>query len=348
MDKFRILVVDDERDVRTVLRLALSTKYEVVEAHDGLDALEKLERAEPDLVVLDIMMPLMDGYATCRSIRKNPRFREIPVLFLSAKTDKEAIKEGYGAGANLYITKPFEPERVVRNIEYFFKEQNAKPRPKKLAIEQVDQPTIPKPRSQASAPPAAEPKEAPQPETPPPPKRPESARPPRPRVIIVDDDCELLDLLTVALSDDFEVTTAMDGIEAVEKIIVYQPDLVVLDAMMPKMSGYQICASLRRNRNFSDVPIIFISAKSSERDQEYCRRLGADEFIAKPFDPHLLRQRLLAYTKKPDFFLRPKKLTIEQIRMRERAEKEWLEERERRARSRRRTAEIRNLIDRET
>ncbi|MBM3333508.1 response regulator, partial [Candidatus Sumerlaeota bacterium] len=72
---FRIMVVDDEADVRAVLRLALAPKFEVVEAHDGLDALEKLERSEPDFMVLDVMMPLMDGFQVCRVVRKNPRFR---------------------------------------------------------------------------------------------------------------------------------------------------------------------------------------------------------------------------------------------------------------------------------
>jgi len=358
MNKFRILVVDDEEDVRTILRLALGTQYEVVEAHDGLDALEKLERAEPDFVVLDVMMPLMDGYETCRAIRNSPKFRDLSVLFLSARRSTQAIKDGYGAGATLYLTKPFDPERLVRNIEQYLQESRVKPRAKRFTLEAL-QAAAEKPAAVARAmvePPAAAKPAAPSgiPQTPPPVAvsrvEPAAAPPEKPpaglrfRVMIVDDERDVLDLITTVLCQDFEVTTARDGIEAVEKIILYQPDLVVLDAMLPKMSGYQLCTSLRRNQNYSKTPILFISAKSSPRDQEYCKRLGADDFLAKPFDPEDLRQRLLAYAKAPGFVLRPKKLTLEQIRARESTQR-WEKERDRRAEERER--EMKGFIDRE-
>lgn len=331
MAKFRILVVDDEEDVRTIERIALSPRYEVVEARDGLDALEKLERAEPDLVVLDIMMPLMDGIETCRAIRKNPKFRDIPVLFLSVRKEKAEIKEGYEAGANLYLTKPFDPDRLVKNIERFFEESKAEPRKKRFTIEQLEQIERDKDQARmASAKPVAkaQPATTADKAAAPPGRR---TTPDRPRVMIVDDNADLLEMLRIALADDFEVTTAQNGIEAVEKIIDYEPDLIVLDAMLPKMSGYQLCISLRRNRNFSQTPIIFISAKSSQRDQEYCWRLGANEFIAKPFEPEMLRRRLLSYARSPQFTIRPKRLTYEQIRVREKAELSWAEQREQRA-----------------
>jgi CheY-like chemotaxis protein len=154
----------------------LGAAYEVVEAHDGLDALEKLERAEPDFIVLDVMMPLMDGFETCRAIRNNANFRDIPILFLSARRSTQAIKEGYGAGANLYLTKPFEPDRLVRNVEQFLREYGAKPRPKRYSIEAleapgakptpdrvapVEPPKLAPPKVQAPTPPVAAPAEAP-------------------------------------------------------------------------------------------------------------------------------------------------------------------------------------------
>lgn len=328
MAKFRILVVDDEEDVRTIQRLAMGTKYEVVEAHDGLDALEKLEQAEPDFVVLDIIMPLMDGFETCRAIRNHPKFHDIPVLFLSAKREKEEIKKGYGAGANLYLTKPFEPDRLVKNVDYFLQERRAKPRAKRYTMEQL---TGARAKETPSASAVAEPTEAPKPTQAEPL---EPSAPPRPRVIIVDDNTDLLELLSMTLCEDFEVTTAENGIEAVERIILYQPDLIVLDAMLPKMSGYQLCASLRRNRNYQRTPIVFISAKSSERDVDYCRRLGANDFLAKPFDPQMLRQRLMTYASAAKFRMCPKKMTLEQIRQREKTMK-WVEKHEPRSASRR-------------
>jgi len=332
MPKFRILIVDDEEDVRAVLRLALGNEYESVEAHDGLDALDKLEQAEPDFVVLDIMMPLMDGFQTCQAIRKHPKFHDTPVLFLTAKHEKEEIKKGYGAGANLYLTKPFEPDRLVKNVRYLLEERNARPRRKRHTIERLSRPSA-KEIPTASA--VAEPAEAEEPVRAAPPKPPaaQPAAPTRPRVMLVDDDTELLELLSIALSEEFEVTTAENGIEGVERIVIYQPDLIVLDAMLPKMSGYQLCTSLRRNRSHRRTPIVFISAKSSARDQEYCRGLGANAFLAKPFDPETLRQRLQTYASAPGFTVRPKKMTIAQIRRREKTMK-WVEKHEPRSPSR--------------
>jgi len=360
MSKFRVMIVDDEEDVRTILRLALSPKYEVVEANDGLDVLDKLERAEPDFLVLDVMMPLMDGFETCRAIRKNPRFHDIPVLFLSAQRTTEAIKQGYGAGANLYLTKPFEPDRLVKNVDYALEQSRAKPRPKRYPLEQVvgmgPKATAP---AQAVVRPAEAP-EPPRPETPeppldkasepapsetPPPPPPRAPAPLRPRVMVVDDDTDLLNILSIALGADFEVTTARNGIEAVERIVLYEPDLIVLDAMLPKMSGYQLCTSLRQNQNYCQTPIVFVSAKSSQRDQDYCRRLGANDFVAKPFDPEALRERLLAFTALPGFAVNPKKLTLAETRQHARGAVEWADEAERHAR--RRAPDLQDFIDRE-
>ncbi len=110
-----------------------------------------------------------------------------------------------------------------------------------------------------------------------------SPRPPRPRVLVVDDEEDLTAICAIALEGEFEVATANDGIQAVEKITLYEPDIIVLDAMLPKMSGYQLCQSLRRNCRFKRTPIIMISGKSSPRDREYALRLGATDFLAKPF-----------------------------------------------------------------
>lgn len=118
--KWRILLVDDEPDVRLIVRTTLQDKYEIVEAHDGLDALEKVERYEPDFIIMDVMMPLMDGFEACLAIRRTPAFKDIPVMFLSALGKKDDIKKGYSSGANLYLTKPFDPPRLLKNVDVFF------------------------------------------------------------------------------------------------------------------------------------------------------------------------------------------------------------------------------------
>lgn len=112
-----VLIVDDEPMARTLLRLMLvRSGYEVIEAEDGADALEKIQADPPDLVILDVMMPGMDGLKVCASIRKDLQLSELPVIMLSAKSDIIGIHEGLDVGANKYLTKPVSPEELSRHV----------------------------------------------------------------------------------------------------------------------------------------------------------------------------------------------------------------------------------------
>lgn len=119
---YKILIADDEAEIRDVLHLYLEKDgYDVIEAEDGVEAMEKLRKENPDLVILDIMMPGLDGYRVLRNIREN---NNIPVIILSAKdTDADKIL-GLDLGADDYITKPFGPleavARVNSNIRRFY------------------------------------------------------------------------------------------------------------------------------------------------------------------------------------------------------------------------------------
>ncbi len=108
----RVLVVDDEPDIRTVVSSALrrlDVPVEVAEAEDGLDAIEKVKAATPDLVVLDVMMPRMDGFETCRALRENVRTAFVPILMLTASADQDSRTKGYLVGTDDYMSKPFTP-----------------------------------------------------------------------------------------------------------------------------------------------------------------------------------------------------------------------------------------------
>jgi CheY-like chemotaxis protein len=112
-----VLVVDDEPMARTLLRLMLvRAGFEVVEAEDGFDALQKVSQNLPDLMILDIMMPGMDGFTVCESIRNDARTAALPIIMLSAKTDAESINRGLQVGANKYLTKPVSPEDLTRHV----------------------------------------------------------------------------------------------------------------------------------------------------------------------------------------------------------------------------------------
>ncbi len=112
-----VLVVDDEPMARTLLRLMLvRAGFQVTEAEDGYDALAKVERNKPDLVLLDVMMPGIDGFAVCESIRNEVATSQVPIIMLSAKTDLTSISKGLRVGATKYLTKPISPDELTRHV----------------------------------------------------------------------------------------------------------------------------------------------------------------------------------------------------------------------------------------
>ena len=116
MTKSRILIAEDDTHIREILHVFLElSDFEVVEACDGVEALELAERSRPDVILLDVMMPRMDGYETLRRLRGSYATRHIPIIMLTAKNTREDTLSGFRGGANDYIVKPFDaPELLLR------------------------------------------------------------------------------------------------------------------------------------------------------------------------------------------------------------------------------------------
>jgi DNA-binding response OmpR family regulator len=113
----RILIVDDEPSIVISLEYLMKREgYDVAVAGDGEAALEALARATPDLVILDVMLPKLNGFEVCRRIRADPRWREIRVLMLTAKGRETEVAKGLGVGADAYVTKPFSTRELVAQI----------------------------------------------------------------------------------------------------------------------------------------------------------------------------------------------------------------------------------------
>ncbi|MGF1506457.1 MAG: response regulator transcription factor [Chloroflexi bacterium] len=107
---YRLLVVDDEDDIRDIIRSTLEAEdYAIDEAANGREALVQVERNPPDAIILDVMMPVMDGIDVCSRIRANPYTAKIPIMFLTALDDPEAVVRGLDAGGDDYLVKPFDP-----------------------------------------------------------------------------------------------------------------------------------------------------------------------------------------------------------------------------------------------
>lgn len=113
----KILIVDDEQDfVETIEFFLTRKKFKVATANNGKEALKKVEADKPDLILLDIMMPSMDGITTCRQLKSFEDSRNIPIIMLTAKGQKEDVTEALSSGANDYIVKPFDFDELVSRI----------------------------------------------------------------------------------------------------------------------------------------------------------------------------------------------------------------------------------------
>lgn len=316
------MIVDDDDDVRLIIQTVLLSKYEVVTAHDGLDALDKLEKYEPDFIIMDIMMPLMDGFQACQAIRKNPKFREMQVLFLSAHGSRENVMESYKSGGNLFLAKPIEPARLLRNVDLYFEKTPPPYRTKHLSMRQIaiSENSPNSPISAKNEAPAEKASQSPKSASPGVEKT--TAEPTGekgssvaliPRILLVEDDKDFASLVALALSESFETIRAVDGLDAIEKLLKYQPDLLIVDIMMPKMNGYQFCQSVRSNRSYANVPIVVLTAKSSAKDREYAMKLGVDAFLAKPAEMQELAECCQALTRRPGFRVHPKQMSVHNI-----------------------------------
>lgn len=115
--KQSVLIVDDEPMTRDLLRLMLERAgFHISEAEDGIDALDKIGNSLPDAIILDVMMPNMDGITVCEILRSQEATANLPVIMLSARTHLDAIEKGLRAGASRYLSKPVSRQELIQNI----------------------------------------------------------------------------------------------------------------------------------------------------------------------------------------------------------------------------------------
>ena len=114
--KKKVLIVDDEPNVRRLSRTILINKFEIVEAEDGRQALEQVAAKKPDVILMDLMMPKMDGLTACHIIKNDPLTKAIPIIMVTAIGFELKIRLSQQMGANGYVTKPFLPQELLDKI----------------------------------------------------------------------------------------------------------------------------------------------------------------------------------------------------------------------------------------
>ena len=280
-----VLVVEDSRTARKVISMVLGRKgYKLLEATSGTEALLAIEGVVPDLVLLDVMLPDMTGYEVLSAIRKNPQLCNIPVVMLTGKRDAADRQKGMLSGASEYLTKPFDPVKLLGVLGKYLDSsmQTTAPRQAPLA-----------PRAE-SVPPAAQAAVAAQPMV----IKAEPTMPTAPQakkngleksILVVEDSPTSRKVISMVLSrNGYVVEEAASGGEALSKVHDQLPHLILLDAMLPDMTGYDILAKLQQDQRLKEIPVVMLTAKDSSIDREKGLRAGAMAYLTKPFNPEKL------------------------------------------------------------
>lgn len=121
----KILLVEDDEDIVRTIEYVLSKKgYQCISAFDGMDGFQKAKTENPDLILLDLMLPKMNGYKISRLLKFDEKYKKIPIIMLTAKAQESDKKLGFETGADEYVTKPFEIDKLVEIIEKYLKRRN--------------------------------------------------------------------------------------------------------------------------------------------------------------------------------------------------------------------------------
>ena len=119
----KILVAEDERDIRELIAFTLRfAQFDVELARNGKEAVEKAPNVQPDLILMDVRMPVMTGYQACKALKQSDITKDIPIIFLSAKGQESEIQEGLEVGATDYILKPFAPDELTTQVKRVLKQ----------------------------------------------------------------------------------------------------------------------------------------------------------------------------------------------------------------------------------
>ena len=279
-----ILVIEDSKTSRKVISLVLKRQgYGIVEATRGSEGLAELVNVLPDLVLLDVMLPDMDGYQILSKIRSDERLKEVPVVMLTGKRSSVDRMKGIASGANEYLTKPFDPAKLIKVIERFMG-----PGKKPMTVPVAKAPAVKISRTVTKTV---------KPNTLPATKmvsKPVATS--TPSILIVEDSPTTRKVISMVLTRKaYRLREATTGAEALQLINTETPDLILLDAMLPDMTGYEILTQLKENEMFKKIPVVMLTAKMGATDRQKGLQAGAVAYLTKPFNPDKLLSTVAQY-----------------------------------------------------
>jgi len=248
-----LLVVDDDEDNRSILCRRLEKEgYTVATACNGQDALNLLRYEQFDLVLLDVMMPGMDGYEVLLRIKADSNTLDTPVIMISAFKDKDYVIKCLQLGASDYLLKPYNMSIVKSRIWRCLGTWRGVDSERNWQADMQNSNVL----------------------------------------IVEDDEFNRDILQRRVEKSGFNASCARNGKEALEALAREKVDLMLLDLMMPGVDGIEVLKRMKANQKYSRIPVIMVSAIDDSESVARCMQLGATDYITKPFNAVLLRARI--------------------------------------------------------
>ena len=263
----KIILVDDVRFSLMTSRQKLSKFYDVLPASSAGAMFKILENVRPDVILLDINMPEVDGFEAIKRLKADARLAEIPIIFLTSKNDEETVVFGMSLGANDHVAKPFNALDLYERIETLLNPDFQK----SLQTEDPLQDQI-------------------------------NAK--KPCILAIDDVLSILRSIRYTLRNRFNVYTLAkpELLEEYLQKIKVTPELFLLDFNMPVVSGYDLFLKIRALPDYKQTPIIFLTAEATIDNVTAAVNLGACDFVVKPFNPAELREKVAKHIYKGEYF----------------------------------------------
>jgi two-component system cell cycle response regulator len=266
----KILIVDDEPlNVKLLDAHLPSDQYEVFRAHNGPECLKQASSARPDLILLDIMMPGMDGYEVTRKLKQDPEFQGIPIILVTALGEVSDKLKGLEIGADEFLNKPVHKVELLARIRslILFKQLREQFVARGMGDQVGSEPSL---RQQW--------------------------------VLIVEDDPRDVKLFQLHLRDfPVETEVAASAEAALACLEKHEVDLLLLDILLPKMDGFDLCRRLKENPRTRNTQVLFITCLSDLETKAKGFETGGDDLLVKPIHGYEFQVRVRTLLKKKEY-----------------------------------------------
>jgi two-component system cell cycle response regulator len=275
----KILVVDDDpKNVKLLAAKLAREKFEVLRAFSGAEALQTVQREHPDLILLDVMMPEMDGYEVSQTLKVDPATEHIPIILVTALDGSEDKIKGFDVGADEFLSKPVNDIELLTRVKSLLRMKQYRDQ---LLSRNQSEGTLTAERFQRTG---------------------EQIRPRPARILLVEDnEKDALLIGNVFAAEPYEVEKAQSGEEALERIQREAFDLVLLDVILPGLDGFEVCRQLKSLDQAQDVQVVLITALPDLSNKIRGVELGADDYLIKPIHGRELKARVRVLLKKKLF-----------------------------------------------